>query len=89
MIRQYVVFGKYAIDCVFDEDWSGLNEVFEDTPNSIGYREFNTEEERMAYICGLEDMAGWMESCPLTDEEVSKMEGEIRLSDIDDLKDRF
>lgn len=89
MIRQYVVFGQRAIDCVFDGDWNGLNEVLDDTPSCIGYRDFNTEEECNAYICGLRDMAGWMESCIMTDEDVENLKEVIDLSYIENLEDVY
>lgn len=87
MIKQYVVFGEYAVDAAQDGVWTRVKRICEDSPNSIGYREFNTEEERRAYLCGLEDATGWMESYPLDKDEVKKLAKRMRLSDIEDLSD--
>lgn len=85
MIKQYVAFGDYAAASAADGEWKDLKCIFEDCPNSLGKREFRTEEERRAYLCGLEDAAGWMESYPLDKEEVRKLSRRVRLSDICDL----
>jgi hypothetical protein len=50
---------------------------------------FKTEEERMAYLCGLEDATGWMESYPLLPEEVKKLGKRMRLSDVEDLSESY
>lgn len=82
MIRQYVVFGDFAVNRAFDGKWKELKQLFEDSPNSIGKREFATEEERIAYLNGLADATGWMECYPLEPEEVRKMSRQIKLSEI-------
>ena len=89
MIKQYVVFGDYAVNRAAEGNWAGLKRIFEDCPNSIGKRVFKTEEERQAYIFGLDDAAGWMETWPLSENEVKKMSRRIRLSDIDDLSESW
>lgn len=87
MVTQYVVFGDFAVNRAWDGNWKGLKQLFEDEPNCIGKREFETEEERSAYIKGLEDAAGWMEAYPMGSEEVRKMSKHIQLSEIDDLSE--
>jgi len=87
MIKQYVVFGDYAANRAAERDWAGLKRIFKDSPNSIGKRMFKTEEERRAYLCGLEDATGWMESYPLDADETRGMSRQIPLSDINDLSD--
>lgn len=85
MIKQYVAFGDYATQKVENGNWAGLKRLFEDSPSTLGKREFKTEEERQAYLCGLQDATGWMDSYPLDADEVKKLSKRIRLSDIDDL----
>lgn len=89
MIKQYVVFGDYAVEAAQDGVWTRVKSICEDSPNSIGYRLFETEEERMAYLCGLEDATGWMESYPLLPEEVKKLGKRMRLSDIENLANNY
>lgn len=89
MIKQFVVFGDYAVEAASDGCWTRVKRICEDTPNSIGYREFKTDEERLAYLCGLDDATGWMESYPLTDEEVKALNKRMRLSDVEDLSERY
>lgn len=84
-MKVYVAFGDFATHRVADCDWAGLKQIFEDCPNSLGKREFKTKEEVQAYIRGLEDATGWMESYPLDAEEVKKLSRRVRLSDIPDL----
>ena len=83
MIKQYVAFGDYAAEEVADGNWAGLKQLYEDNPNCLGKREFKTEEEQIAYLCGLEDATGWMETYPLDEDEVRRMSRRIRLTDID------
>jgi len=89
MIKQYVVFGDYAVHAAGEGCYTRLKRIYEDTPNSVGYRKFETEEERKAYLCGLEDATGWMESYPLDADEVKKLSKRIRLSSIDNLADKW
>ena len=89
MIKQYVVFGDYAVGSAGDGEWSRVKRIFEDDPQVLGYREFNTEEERMAYLCGLEDATGWMETYPLDQDEVRKLSRRVRLRDIENLSDNY
>lgn len=88
-MKQYVLFGDYAVEAAKDGVWTRVKRICEDSPNSIGYRVFKTEEERMAYLCGLEDATGWMECFPLLPEEVKKLGKRMRLSDIEDLSERY
>lgn len=89
MIKQYVVFGEYAVNAASEGNFTRVRRICDDSPNSIGYRKFNTEEERRAYLCGLDDATGWMESWPLSDEEVKKLRRRMKLSDIQDLADSY
>ena len=86
-MKQYVVFGDFATNRVGDGNWKGLAQLYDDCPNTLGKREFKTEEERMAYIQGLNDAVGWMECWPLSKEELKKMSRYIRLTDIPNLSD--
>jgi len=89
MIKQYVVFGDYAANAASEGNFTRVKRICEDSPNSIGYRTFKSEEERQAYLCGLEDATGWMESYPLSTDEVKKLSKRIRLSGIEDLADKW
>lgn len=89
MIKQYVVFGEYAVNAASEGNFTRVKRICEDSPNSIGYRTFKSEEERQAYLCGLEDATGWMESMPLSDDDVKKLSKRMRLSDIEDLADKW
>ena len=85
-MEQYVVFGDFAVNKAAEGNWSGLARLFNDDPNTIGKREFKTEDERNAYIKGLDDAIGWMDCWPLSKEELEKLSRHVRLSDIDDLE---
>lgn len=83
-IKQYVVFGDFATEAAENGEWSRLREICDEDPGAIGYRMFDTEEERKAYLCGLEDAVGWMNTYPLSKEEVRKFGKRMRLSEVED-----
>ena len=82
-MKQYVVFGDFATNRAGDGDWKGLAQLYHDCPNTLGKREFKTEEELWAYIQGLNDSLGWMDCWPLSKEEVKKLSKYVRLSEIE------
>ena len=88
-MKQYVVFGDDAVSRVLDSNWKEAKKIIKDEPSSFGKREFVTDAERLAYVCGLEDAVGWMEVYPLTDEEVEELKKHARLSDIHDLSSNY
>lgn len=88
MIVQYVVFGVAATHKAADGEWKELKEVFGTETDYIGKRRFKTESERIAYLCGLADMAGWMDCYPLDKDEVKKMQRHFKQADITDLDDK-
>lgn len=89
MIKQYVVFGDYAVEAAEEGTWTRVKRVCESCPNAIGYRLFETEEERKAYICGLDDAAGWLSSYPLSADEAKQLSKRMRLSEVEDLADNY
>ena len=82
MIVQYVVFGECAAEKAADWEWKELKKVLERETGCIGKREFKTEEERQAYLCGISDMMGWMDYYPLDKDEVKKMLRHFKQSEI-------
>lgn len=57
----YVVFGSELVKAVTDEDMDGVQYLMQ-VPHSVVKREFDTEPEIKAYMQGLSDSSGWMES---------------------------
>ena len=85
MIRQYVAFGDITVNRLCDGDFDNVKQMFDDCPNCLGYRDFKTEEERVAYVRGLNDAVGWMECYPLDKEEEKWLSEHVNLSEIYDL----
>ena len=84
MVVQYVVFGESAADCAAEGDWRELKKTLADT-GCVVKREFDTESERSAYLKGIEDMNGWLDSYPLNEDEVKEMMRHVSTSDVDEL----
>lgn len=57
----YAVFGSELVKAVTEEDMEGAVYLMK-APYSVTKREFSTLSEMKAYIQGLEDSCGWMES---------------------------
>lgn len=85
MIEQYVVFGECATHRAADGAWKELKKVIETETDHIGKRKFKTEDERLAYLRGLNDMAGWMDCYPLSKDEAKKMLQHLKQEEIDDM----
>lgn len=83
MIELYVVFGDFSVKEAEDENWEEVARIFEDSPNTIIKRVFETEAEAYAYRCGLEDADGWLSAYPLLDEEVELLSKHMSLEDIE------
>ncbi len=84
MVVQYVIFGESAADCAAEGDWSKLKKTLADT-GCVVKREFDTENERSAYLKGIEDLNGWLDSYPLDKDEVKKMLRHFKQSEINNL----
>lgn len=89
MIKQYVLFGDYAVQAAEEGTWTRVKRVCDSCPNAIGYRMFNTEAEREAYLLGLNDHAGWLSSYPLDSDEARQLGKRMRLSEVEDLADAY
>lgn len=57
----YAVFGSELVRAIIEEDAEDAMYLMR-TPDSVVKREFNTEAEMKAYLEGLDDASGWMES---------------------------
>lgn len=57
----YAVFGSELTRAVTEEDMDDVLYLMK-TPHSVVKRNFNSESEMKAYMLGLEDASGWMES---------------------------
>lgn len=57
----YAVFGSELVKAVTEEDMEGAIYLM-NVPYSVTKRDFSTLSETKAYIQGLEDSCGWMES---------------------------
>lgn len=62
--KVYVAFGSDLTKAIFEQD-SDTIEAEIDEPESFKVREFNTKAEANAYIKGLDDACGWMDSAVL------------------------
>jgi len=54
--------------------WNGLRALKEclSSEGRIVKRIFDTEEERKAYIKGIDDATGWLESCVIDDDDMRR-----------------
>ena len=82
MIKQYVVFGESAVNAACEGKFKKAADL-----GCIGCRTFNTEEERLAYLRGIEDTVGWMEAMPLNSDDVRKLSKRVPLSTIENLEE--
>lgn len=57
----YAVFGSELVEAISEEDAEAAKYLMQ-TPHSVVKREFDTEAETKAYMKGLDDASGWMES---------------------------
>lgn len=57
----YTVFGSELVRAVTEKDMDDVQYLMR-TPHSVVKREFTTESEMKAYMQGLSDSSGWMES---------------------------
>ena len=67
-----VVFGSIATDAYIEEGFGKMVKVLERGTGMLVKHEFNTIDEVNAYLIGIEEMAGWEESSPLSDDDIMK-----------------
>jgi len=65
-----MVFGEMAADTYLCEGFAALKRVIENGDGQLLQRKFNTNEERCAYLQGLEDQVGWGGSTPLFNTDI-------------------
>ena len=75
-VTSAVVFGSEATRA-YDESFRKMAKEVKEGNGCIVKREFGTQNERKAYLQGLEDMAGWEDSMPITWEDIQKHAKEI------------
>ncbi len=64
----YAVFGSELVEAVEEQDMD-KTQYLTSSPHSVMKREFNSESEKQAYIQGLNDSFGWMESVCLDQDD--------------------
>jgi hypothetical protein len=67
-----MVFGESAADAYLCEGFAAMKRVIENGDGQLLVRRFNTNDERCAYLQGLEDQVGWGGSTPLFPADVYK-----------------
>ena len=74
--KTYIIFGKVLTRSYDNYGVKGLKTHLDD--GEIKLREFSTEEERRAYLNGLEDAMGWEEWALVEDKDVTKVQNIIK-----------
>ena len=67
-----VVFGEQAEDAYGWENMKKLCSLVRSGECEVCHREFDTEEERKAYIRGIDDMNGWWGAAVLSEKDSKK-----------------
>lgn len=67
-----VVYGENAARSYMDGGFEGMRLSITGGEGRLVKREFNTEEERKAYIQGVDDADGWWGSAVMDAEDVKK-----------------
>lgn len=71
-IKVFVVRGFDFVNVYLDGDFKSFRKLIEDYDCGVICREFDTEEERQAYLQGVYDAEGYMECAVVNDEDVKK-----------------
>ena len=73
-----VVFGERAVNCYMNDNIQSIEDSINGLDGSIIKRSFSTQEELNAYIKGLDDADGWLDSAVLDDQFIKKHPRKIK-----------
>ncbi len=74
MIRLYIIFGSQPTEYWHDGNMKDFTESIQDGSGAISTKDFNTEEEKNAYIRALNDLDGWDDYALLDEKEYLKLD---------------